>query len=397
MATNLFRARPPLQGRPANRRTDQRKPDTVNRTSTLPVVTPLSGATAEPGYFEPLRRRSTEARDPLGGSLVDPGIEASLNRRRGSGAPLPPTLMREMNTGFGTDFSGVRLHHDAEAAQVSRRLQAAAFTQGTDVYFGAGVYRPETDGGRRVIAHELAHVVQQRGGRAGVGDRTVVGRADDPAERLADQSAAQALQRSAVPAAVTEHVDQADQAAQAGPGAGTVGTAVQRIFEYDNDPCTTEADAKEIAARVIEDWGWLLAEKKLTAEAFELAVVALAKADKDFGELSDEQLIAEAAKTAGPVKEEAKAVVWGYVGTRARIAKKVSDKLPGTSTEKDLQDALETREEGNVDGWNIIKKMTNSNDYELKLKNSGKSRAYGVPAADGLIEFKNAFQKGRGK
>ncbi|MEU9455112.1 DUF4157 domain-containing protein [Streptomyces sp. NPDC048277] len=63
---------------------------------------------------------------------------------------------------FGADFSRVRLHSDAEAASSARAEQARAYTLGEDVVFGAGQYAPETTAGRRLLAHELAHVLQQR-------------------------------------------------------------------------------------------------------------------------------------------------------------------------------------------------------------------------------------------
>jgi hypothetical protein len=62
---------------------------------------------------------------------------------------------------FGRNFNQVRVHTDPHAAEVSRALNARAFTVGDDVFFGAGEYRPGNSGGRRLIAHELAHTVQQ--------------------------------------------------------------------------------------------------------------------------------------------------------------------------------------------------------------------------------------------
>jgi hypothetical protein len=62
---------------------------------------------------------------------------------------------------FGIDFSGVRLHTDSDAAQMSRELNAEAFTYGRDIYFGAGRYSPGTSSGKRLLAHELTHLVQR--------------------------------------------------------------------------------------------------------------------------------------------------------------------------------------------------------------------------------------------
>jgi phage antirepressor YoqD-like protein len=70
-----------------------------------------------------------------------------------------------MQKRFGSDFSGVRVHADSDAVQMNRELNAEAFTHGRDIYFGAGRYSPETSSGKKLLAHELTHVVQQGNGR----------------------------------------------------------------------------------------------------------------------------------------------------------------------------------------------------------------------------------------
>ncbi|WP_273652326.1 DUF4157 domain-containing protein [Cellulomonas fimi] len=79
------------------------------------------------------------------------------------GFPLDAATRGAMEAGLGHDFSAVRVHADDRAAATARELHARAFTVGTDVGFAAGAYRPSTPQGRRLIAHELAHVVQQSG------------------------------------------------------------------------------------------------------------------------------------------------------------------------------------------------------------------------------------------
>lgn len=86
-------------------------------------------------------------------------VPAALTPLAGGG-PLPAPLRAHFGPRFGHDFSRVRVHADGEAAAAARDLGARAFTVGQDVYFAAGEYRPETPGGRRLLAHELAHVVQ---------------------------------------------------------------------------------------------------------------------------------------------------------------------------------------------------------------------------------------------
>ena len=69
-----------------------------------------------------------------------------------------------MESAFGRDFGDVSVHNDASAAQLSRSVSAKAFTTGNDIFFGEGQFRPDTPAGEHMLAHELAHTVQQRGG-----------------------------------------------------------------------------------------------------------------------------------------------------------------------------------------------------------------------------------------
>lgn len=78
-----------------------------------------------------------------------------------SGQPLPESTRAFLEPRFGYDFSQVRVHTDTHAAESARALNAQAFTVYRDVVFGAGKYAPETIQGKRLIAHELTHVVQQ--------------------------------------------------------------------------------------------------------------------------------------------------------------------------------------------------------------------------------------------
>jgi hypothetical protein len=80
-----------------------------------------------------------------------------------TGQPLDTTVRTFMERRFIQDFSNVRVHNDAKAAESARAMNAHAYTVGRDVVFGAGEYRPATADGKRLLAHELAHVVQQEG------------------------------------------------------------------------------------------------------------------------------------------------------------------------------------------------------------------------------------------
>jgi outer membrane protein OmpA-like peptidoglycan-associated protein len=88
--------------------------------------------------------------------------------RLGAGRPMEQGVRDFFEPRFGTDFSTVRVHADASADAAARSVNALAFTLGRDVVFRADQYAPHADSGRRLLAHELTHVVQQRGSDARV-------------------------------------------------------------------------------------------------------------------------------------------------------------------------------------------------------------------------------------
>jgi hypothetical protein len=98
------------------------------------------------------------------GGVRDAGDPREIQAQLRSGHPLDAGVKSRMESAFGGDFSSVRVHTDSTAAGLSTRLNARAFTVGRDVAFGAGEYRPGTLIGDALIAHELAHVVQQGSG-----------------------------------------------------------------------------------------------------------------------------------------------------------------------------------------------------------------------------------------
>lgn len=91
-------------------------------------------------------------------------LESRLIAQKGSGSPLPAEVRTFMEPRFGVDFGDVRVHTGGEAAKMNRELGAQAFTLGQDIYIGPNDYVPGTDAGKRLLAHELTHVVQQTGG-----------------------------------------------------------------------------------------------------------------------------------------------------------------------------------------------------------------------------------------
>ncbi|WP_143306197.1 eCIS core domain-containing protein [Chitinophaga vietnamensis] len=92
---------------------------------------------------------------------VTNGTAALLDSTKGGGEPLPDRTRSWMEQRFQNNFGQVRIHTDAPAVQLSRDLQANAFTYGQDIYFNAGKFAPDTREGQHLLAHELTHVVQQ--------------------------------------------------------------------------------------------------------------------------------------------------------------------------------------------------------------------------------------------
>lgn len=98
-----------------------------------------------------------------GGTAVPLEVESAISSARGGGRPLPGGLQQQMGQTFNTDFSGVRVHTDAQADGLNQSLQARAFTTGQHIFFRRGEYSPGSAQGRQILAHELTHVVQQNG------------------------------------------------------------------------------------------------------------------------------------------------------------------------------------------------------------------------------------------
>ena len=90
-------------------------------------------------------------------------MESQLQAMQGGGHAMPEGLRAQMEGSFGHDFSNVRLHTDSAAADMSRSINAKAFTHGNDIYFNQGQFQPNTPAGQHLIAHELTHTVQQGG------------------------------------------------------------------------------------------------------------------------------------------------------------------------------------------------------------------------------------------
>jgi hypothetical protein len=116
---------------------------------------------------EPLRKKESAGESPAAFDHsvdVPPIIHEVL---RSPGQPLDPTARAFFELRFGHDFSHVRIHTDAKAAESARAVNALAYTVGSDIVFGPEQHSPSTGEGRCLLAHELVHVVQQLGSAFG--------------------------------------------------------------------------------------------------------------------------------------------------------------------------------------------------------------------------------------
>lgn len=150
----------------------------ADRIMRMPTPSRIVSPTSEQ-EGEPLIQRTTwEPYEPEEGLIIEedqvftkrsadsgaeppPATESQFRRLHSGGFPLPSSIRSWIEPRFGYDFSRVRLHTDSQSSRLAESVHARAFTYGPHLAFGAGEYAPETEGGRRLLAHELAHVVQQ--------------------------------------------------------------------------------------------------------------------------------------------------------------------------------------------------------------------------------------------
>lgn len=114
----------------------------------------------EEGVEDLIRPKAIPGRTPS----VTPDLRSRIHAGRRDGEPLSGAVRTFFEPRFGVDFSAVRVHRSVAAAEIAQAINARAFTVGSDLFFGPGQFSPDTETGRRLVAHELAHTVQQNGG-----------------------------------------------------------------------------------------------------------------------------------------------------------------------------------------------------------------------------------------
>lgn len=138
--------------------------------------------TADPADEEEELVQAKSRSGQKGDGVADTAVASGI----GAGRPLPTGLRSFFEPRFGQSFENVRIHTDGPANAASEKLNARAFTYGRDIAFASSEYKPETAEGRRLMAHELAHTVQQGQNRQAVQRKVVKSKVDcqNPSKKM---------------------------------------------------------------------------------------------------------------------------------------------------------------------------------------------------------------------
>jgi hypothetical protein len=188
-----------------------------------------------------------------GGGHVAPGKTTRTQliqlKAKSGGAPLPDAARAQFEGSLGADLSSVRVHTGASSAEAAEGLGARAFATGQDIHFGAGQYQPDDPFGMHLLAHEVAHTVQQGSAGGGAQMKLEVSTPGDAYESEADV-AAEAMVRGA-PASVSslggeapvQRFDLLGGSASLGiPGLGGGGAGYESFADDEDDEYDTDED-----------------------------------------------------------------------------------------------------------------------------------------------------------
>lgn len=113
--------------------------------------------------FNAVVARMADGEGITAGGRIHPDVEAAIAASRGTGQSLHSDLAATLSSSYGDPLNDVSVHTGPSADSLARAVSARAFTVGSDIFFASGEYNPATPSGQELIAHEVAHVVQQRG------------------------------------------------------------------------------------------------------------------------------------------------------------------------------------------------------------------------------------------
>jgi hypothetical protein len=148
------------------------------------------GAACEEEDKKALRKK--EMKGNVSGALKSEAPSIVHEVLSSAGQPLDTKTRTFMESRFRQDFSGVRVHNDAQAAESARSVNARAYTVGSQIAFGTGQYVPHTSVGRQLLAHELAHTMQQGGIAGCLQPQFEISPVSDPVERGPERMVAEA-------------------------------------------------------------------------------------------------------------------------------------------------------------------------------------------------------------
>ncbi|GAB4197246.1 MAG: hypothetical protein OHK0022_15410 [Roseiflexaceae bacterium] len=173
-----------------------------------------------------MQRRIYLQRKKSASSEADQSVSHFSVPDHSNGSPLPAPVLDKMQRGFGHSFKDVRIHNNQEAHESAEMVQAKAYTSQTDIVFNQGEFNPGSSEGEQLIAHELAHVVQQSQGPVSgvpVGGGVQVSQPGDRFEVAADTMAANVVSGKSV-----------GGEAASGGGSGSAGVVQAKADEDQN-------------------------------------------------------------------------------------------------------------------------------------------------------------------
>jgi hypothetical protein len=233
-------------------------------------------------------------RGPAGGAL-DAGVERAIEGARQHGEAIEPTVRAEFEGRFAADFGSVRIHRDGNADRLSRSLGAHAFTTERDIFFAQGAYAPGTASGRYLLAHELAHTVQQGAVPAAPVRRKV--RADTSHDRFISDLDADPVARSKLDWIPSTGLGRFD--AEYLPTRGELRINIRVLFDF----------CQKVEGGLVTPGGWSKKEKNDFFDAFKAQAEAAWSGKYTFSCTKPgwQDLAAKVVIDVSPAKKESKA------------------------------------------------------------------------------------------